>query len=912
MVQKHLLGFSLFLWLLSLLAFAGQPPEPNRLAQGRQEISQLPPLARAGISTAIGRDQTAYHGRNEAGKLRFDNPGHRLTARFTRDGAEVESAGNSFYLRFAGLGRGDKRVSPSSAQPHATANRVEFRRGDLTEWYVNGPLGLEQGFTVEKPPAQTNRGDLSVALTLSGELQPRSTADGLDLVRADGTAILHYGGLAAWDSDGRSLPVSWEKHDKEIRFRLDDTRARYPVTIDPYIQQAKLVAADGLRGDAFGNAVAIDGNTVVAGAVYDNSAYVFVKPTTGWSGTLQHNAKLVPSDGASFSLFGNSVAINGDTIVVGDLGANSAQGSAFVFSKPAGGWAGTLSESGKLEASDGVRDDRFGSIVAMTANEIFVGSPQHDVEGRNDQGAVYVFHKPVAGWSESISETSKLVASDGEEGDFFGYVAVSGDTVVVGAFSANGNKGAAYLFIRPAGGWDGTLTEVAKLTASDGEAGDNFGAVAISGDTVVSGADSDDIETRTDQGSAYIFERPVTGWSGLMTETAKVVASDGASNDKAGISAISGNTVVLGARKFRTGGTGAAYIFEKPSSGWAGIVAETQKLLAADGSPGNAFGESVAVGSGSIVVGASHHYSGSVDGTDGTIGPGAAYIFAHGTSPGSTGTISLSTALLDFGSVAPNQFATLQLTVSNTGTGDLQISAITEPAAPFSKLNDSCSGQTLAAGGSCKLNFRFAPTANGEVSSSVDISSNDSANAMVTVTLTGTGSDTPLPLQFDSLSSGDLGAGGELTLSGHGFTTAKGKLLIGPKRAKVVTWSDSSIAAKLPVLAAGSYPVKIVTRRNGSADASTVNVHAPAVDAVSSSTAAAGDTVTVSGRYFGRSKPKVFLVSGRKRRATAVLPGFTDGAAEIRLPRRIKAGTYQVTVRSSAGSSTEAVTLTIQ
>jgi len=261
MNQKHLVGSWFFLCLLPLLAFAGQPPEPSRLAQGRQEISQLPAPAQAGISTAIGRDQTAFHARRESGKLRFDNPGHRLKARFTREGAEVEAAGNRFRIQFAGYGRGDRHTSPLSIQPQASANRVEYRRGHLTEWYVNGPLGLEQGFTVEKPPEPARDEPLSIALTISGDLHPRSGKEGLDLVRADGTTALHYGGLAAWDANGHTFPTRWEQKGKKVVLCVEDRGARYPVTVDPFIEQAKLTISDGDKFAKFGSAVAMSGDT---------------------------------------------------------------------------------------------------------------------------------------------------------------------------------------------------------------------------------------------------------------------------------------------------------------------------------------------------------------------------------------------------------------------------------------------------------------------------------------------------------------------------------------------------------------------------------------------------------------------------------------------------------------------------
>ncbi len=125
---------------------------------------------------------------------------------------------------------------------------------------------------------------------------------------------------------------------------------------------------------------------------------------------------------------------------------------------------------------------------------------------------------------------------------------------------AYADQGSAYVFVKPGGGW-ASATETAKLTASDGAASDLFGqSVAISGDTVVVGADGDDVGANADQGSAYVFVKPGGGWVSA-TETAKLTASDGAANDLFGTSvAVSGDTVVVGSPG-ASGDRGAAYVF---------------------------------------------------------------------------------------------------------------------------------------------------------------------------------------------------------------------------------------------------------------------------------------------------------------------------------------------------------------
>ncbi len=373
-------------------------------------------------------------------------------------------------------------------------------------------------------------------------------------------------------------------------------------------QTARLIASDGVAGDTFGWSVAVDGDTIAVGAPGDEagrgSVYVFVKPEGGWRGTLTETARLVPSGGADNSQFGYSVAVNGSTIIIGAIFDNSSKGAAYIFVKPADGWHGTLTETARLTASDGTVWDSFGTAVALSHDTAIVSASKDEVGGKIGQGSAYVFTQPAGGWHGTLTETAKLVASDGAEGDDFGRSAgISGDTVVIGApvFSAN-RSGSAYVFIRPSGGWAGTLTETAKLVASDsGGAGDFFGVSAgISGNTIVSGA----AFHNSNQGALYIFTEPAGGWHETLTETARLTASDGNWNDRLGVSAgISGDTVVGGADLFDNG-KGAAYRFDRPQDGWSGVLTETARLTATEAMANDNFGYAVAVSGSTTAIGA--------------------------------------------------------------------------------------------------------------------------------------------------------------------------------------------------------------------------------------------------------------------------------------------------------------------
>jgi len=385
------------------------------------------------------------------------------------------------------------------------------------------------------------------------------------------------------------------------------------------VQQAQLTAGDGAANDWFGCSVAISGDTAVVGAPDDHigantdqgSAYVFVRSGTTWS----QQAKLTAADGAGWDEFGGSVAIWGDTAVVGaawdDVGANVDQGSAYVFARSGTTW----SQQTQLTATGGAASDYFGWSVAIDGETAVAGAYYDNVGGGASQGSAYVFVRSGTTWNQQ----AQLIAADGGVNDFFGYsVALSGDTAVVGAYidsvGANPDQGSAYVFARSGTTW----SQQAKLTAADGAANDTFGwSVAISGDTAVVGAYHDDVGANADQGSAYVFVRSGTNWS----QQQKLTAADGVAKDNFGYSvALSGDTAVVGA-PYDVDGTNAdassAYVFARSGTTWS----RRAQLTAADGAAGDWFGCSVAISGDTTVVGAYWDTVGA------TANQGSAYVF---------------------------------------------------------------------------------------------------------------------------------------------------------------------------------------------------------------------------------------------------------------------------------------------
>lgn len=377
---------------------------------------------------------------------------------------------------------------------------------------------------------------------------------------------------------------------------------------------AKLTASDGATDDTFGHHVAIWGDTAVIGACEDNdngsdpgSAYVFKDVAGAWT----EMAKLTASDGASGDLFGWSVGVSDDAVIVAardddDCGGGS--GSAYVFEIVGGVWT----EVAKLTASDGSANDHFAWSVAISGDGAVVGANQDDNANGTDAGAAYIFEKIGGVWCE----VAKLTASDGEPyARLGGWVAISGDTALVGSPRHDGpageNYGSAYIFEKVGRVW----TQVAKLTASDGADDDWFGtSVAICDDIAAIGAYHDD-DDGYHSGSAYVFEKVGSVW----TEVAKLTASDGGAYDLFGFCvSVSGDTAVIGSMWDDDNGSnsGSAYVFQRVG----GIWTEVAKLTASDGAAGDWFGSGVAVWADTALIGVRYDDDNGSD-------SGSAYVF---------------------------------------------------------------------------------------------------------------------------------------------------------------------------------------------------------------------------------------------------------------------------------------------
>ena len=414
------------------------------------------------------------------------------------------------------------------------------------------------------------------------------------------------------------------------------------------VQQAELTGSDGAAADVFGRSVALSGDTALVGAPGGNSSagavYVFERSGVTWT----QRAELTASDGTINDRFGYSVALSGDTALVGAPGGDSSAGAAYVFERSGVTWT----QRAELTSTDAGYDGRFGYSVALSGDTALVGAPiptvpqptidailsdAHDgtIDGDwtapavsatlqylhedpsferplygdyygvlvdyvayyeswnagGPAGTAYVFERSGAAWTQQ----AELTVSAGEDADFFGSsVALSGDTALIGAWgktdAGQGCAGAAYVFERSGVTW----TQQAALTAAGAVWDHEFGSsVALCGDIALVGAHYGPSWA----GAAYVFERSGVAW----TQRAELTASDGTINDRFGYSvALSGDTALVGAPGGNSA-AGAAYVFERSGVTWT----QRAEPTATDAGYDDRFGASVALSGDTALVGAS-------------------------------------------------------------------------------------------------------------------------------------------------------------------------------------------------------------------------------------------------------------------------------------------------------------------
>ncbi len=624
----------------SWLAAGGQPTTrvtvraevPANRTVGWSELSHLSVQAQSLIPSTAAARNARFAPRRQGRE--FTLAGGGVAAALGRGGVSVGGGAARLSLTLTGVGRGTRLSALAEVAPRVRANRVVYPRGGgVREWYAAGPLGVEQGFALARRPAGRS-GAVSLALATTG-LRARLRGPVVEFLARSGRVALRYGGLVAFDARGRRLAAWLTVSGSHLLVQVADGGARYPLRIDPLVQQAELMPAGAL---AFGSSVAADGNTIVVGApttmVGSNSSqgavYVFVRSGGAW----KEQQELTASDGVGGDYLGSSVAISGDTIVAGAWGVrrgeNFGQGAAYVFVRSGSTWI----EQGELTARDASSGAEFGYSVAVAGDTAVVGSP--NAPSNSGIGAAYVFVRNGGVWTQTAELAVPRPDTSCPNHCYFGWsVAILGgsaqQSVVVGAPLAGNRAGAAFFFYGSGQRW----SQPQKLVAVGGAAGDQLGYSVTIGllsgnlQEVEAGAPFATVDGQAGKGAVYAFRgRAGGGW----VQVRRTSYYGGPGENFGASIAISGDTTVVGAPSpARCALNCSSRLHSAPQLPGAAYVspgdAQEQKLTASDGVVGDQFGWSVAAFGNMVVVGAPN----ALQTQDRA---GVAYVFAPATVGG--------------------------------------------------------------------------------------------------------------------------------------------------------------------------------------------------------------------------------------------------------------------------------------
>jgi hypothetical protein len=584
------------------------------------------------------------------------NPVHGWAIRYAADGTTTLSPRDQttdkyqLGVKLNAIGYGTLKPLRHPKAVIAQGNTLNYQwNNELTERWINDETQLEQWFILEKRPGHVSEGRfLTLRMTLDTDLQASLDNNRIRFDNTTGTSIT-YSKLKVWDATGRQIPANMQLEKQQLSLQVDDRKAHYPLTIDPgFQQQAYLKASNTDSGDNFGFSVAISGNTMVIGSPHEDSnantingnqnnnsspeagaAYVFTRTGNDWKQQTYIKASL-----ADDGYFGESVAISGDSIVIG------ADSGAYLFTRTGNNWKQQAHLTSPNEA-----DFDFGIAVAISGNTVVIGAAYEDSNSTGingdqnnnlgtDSGAAYVFKRSGNNWNLE----AYLKASNAEKRDRFGTsVAISGNAIVIGAFhedsnatgingdqndNSNENAGAAYIFTRNGNIWN----QQAYLKASNTPENLDglFGiSVGVSGNSVVVGSS-------TSRGT-HVFIRNGNSWSQQALLDLPFNFNSPVNSITGESVAIEDNTIVIQGhivdRNDPTKRTGLVYIFTRQSNTWS-----QQDRLSASSPSDDGFGGAVAISGNTIVTGSQD------DGSDATgvngeqfdssePSSGAAYVF---------------------------------------------------------------------------------------------------------------------------------------------------------------------------------------------------------------------------------------------------------------------------------------------
>ena len=548
--------------------------------------SAHPALLPAGLLTAasdsIGAVERRYWPTRRDGALRARGGG--IHSSFTASGASLRVSGGTLSLSLPILSDGPRPQPLRGTAPSSATDRVLYRSGSIEQSYRNGPYGLEQTFTIARAPRGAS-GRLMLALRLGGSLTTHKQGSRIVFTSRSGATALTYGQLGARDASGRALPATMSLHDGNLQLRVDDRGARFPVTIDPWVEEGQKLTPGNPHKSYFGYSLALskEGATALIGAPLEGkekgAAWVFTRSGSGWEEQAELTAPgaIEGSGGHSGTVFGSSVALaaDGSTALVGapetDGLVSGHAGAAWVFTRSGSTW----SAGEKLTGAGEVGEGEFGQSVALSAEgeTALIGGPLDD----NEVGAAWVFTRSGSTWS---AQGAKLTGM-GEAGDglFGSSVALSaeGNTALVGG-PRDGyySEGAVWAFTRSQSKW---TQQGAKLTGGEQYFGGTL-ALSANGNTALVGSG----------GSAWVLTRSGSTWS---QPAAQLIGLDGASElaspGRAVALSADGDTAVVGSLSPHGG---SATVFTRSGSSWS---AGEDIAGAGEEGGGSAFGSTVAL-----------------------------------------------------------------------------------------------------------------------------------------------------------------------------------------------------------------------------------------------------------------------------------------------------------------------------
>ncbi|MGB3729529.1 MAG: hypothetical protein WBA70_09810, partial [Thermodesulfobacteriota bacterium] len=609
------------LFVLPINLFVGEVSAVSEALVDKTKSGEIPKSLLPQLVETLGGANSEYHILEQSSIYTSTTPGHGIVTTFHKDQVKFERGENIIGMRLVST---QENITPIKVSD----NKIEYQRGNITEWYVNSPYGMEQGFTLNKKPQEAeNEVSISIGLDLSDGVKAvdRESGKSIKFVDSNNNHILNYSGLYAFDSSGKELPSSLSlKGNDIIQIEVDDRGAQYPITIDPFVQSQRVTAADPTSGagDDFAWSVSIDGDRAIVGIpAWDGSASgqgaVIIYERNG-SGVWVATPTLFSPVTGSNNDFGMAVSISGDWALIGEPDADQSftnDGAAHFFQRVSGVWIHRATVSHVFNDLA----ESFGFSVSISGDRAIVGDPLYGSGGVNNPGAVFVYHRSGSNWNASPS--NPILPGDSDRNDVFGTsVSISGDWFIAGAPGDSMGAGfstvvhgSVYFFQRTG------ITTWSERQKVIGETDSDFGeSVAIDGTIAIVGAPGDTVigGSSIDAGSVYIFERSGTDWTigsanpDVTTTETRIAASDPNATDRFGTSvSIFGDMVVIGstgqdigepAQPGTISNSGSAYIYQRTAPG---VWGNEQELFASDPSTSAIFGQSVSISGDTILVG---------------------------------------------------------------------------------------------------------------------------------------------------------------------------------------------------------------------------------------------------------------------------------------------------------------------